>query len=192
MCLLYIVCVEIGCQSLTRRGVNFPAPPALPPSARFEVGTSSFLPGGSIPDVFTCAGQNISPELAWIGRPDRTRSFVLIMEDTDALKGHSIHWVVYNIPASATGLVEETPSRGDLAEDTRQGVNDFGKLGYSGPCPPAGATHRYVFKLYALDRKLPPRARVNGEYIKRVMEGHVVAEAQIRGVYSRQPLGSSQ
>ncbi|HTV53389.1 MAG TPA: YbhB/YbcL family Raf kinase inhibitor-like protein, partial [Terriglobia bacterium] len=103
--------------------MNFPLPPALPPSAKFEVGSSSFLPGGSIPGLFTCVGQNTSPALAWIGRPGTSQSFVLIMEDTDAPKGRSVHWVLYNIPVSATGLLEATPPRGELAGGTRQGVN---------------------------------------------------------------------
>jgi Raf kinase inhibitor-like YbhB/YbcL family protein len=111
------------------------------------------------------------------------------MEDTDAPQGHSIHWLVYNIPASATGLVEATPPGGDLPSDTRQGVNDLGKLGYSGPCPRPGATHRYVFKLYTLDYKLPPKARANAGYVGRAMEGHVLAQAQITGVYSASRLG---
>ena len=165
--------------------VNFPSPPAIGPSARFELGTSSFIPGKDIPRVFTCDGQNASPALAWIGPPSRTQSFALIAHDADESGGSFVQWLVYDIPASATGLTEATPQREELAGGARQGVNDFGRLGYSGPCPQPGRTHRYIFKFYALDIKLPPRPRAPAKYVEEAMKGHILGQAEITGIYSR-------
>jgi Raf kinase inhibitor-like YbhB/YbcL family protein len=180
--------MEIGCQSLVRpnAAVNFPSPPALPLSAKFELGTSGFMAGGTIPRTFTCDGPNDSPALAWIGPPSGTESFVLTLQEAKAAEGHSTHWIVYNIPASATGLPEASPPREELGAGARQAVNDLGKTGYSGPCPPSGAPHHYVFKLYALDAKLPPQPGTTAEQDAQAPKAHILAQAEITGTYPRE------
>jgi len=185
---LCVACAEIGCQSLVSRnpGINFPSPPALPPFAKFELGTSSFIPGGDIPRASTCDGPNASPALAWIGPPSGTESFVLTMHDAEAAAGHSTHWVVYNIPASATGLPEATIQREELDGGARQAVNDFGKTGYSGPCPPPGAPHHYVFKLYALDARLPPQPGTTAEQVEQGLKAHILAQTEMTGKDARE------
>ncbi len=183
--LLCVACMEVACQPPRIPPVNFPSPPGIGPSATFELGTSSFVPSKDIPRVSTCDGQNASPALAWIGPPSRTQSFALIVHDADESEGAFVQWVVYDIPAGATGLPEATPGREELTSGARQGVNDFGKLGYSGPCPSPGQTHRYIFKFYALDIKLAPRPRASAKYVEEAMKGHILGQAEITGIYSR-------
>lgn len=178
--LLCLAFFEIACQSPANRPINFPSPPALAPSAGFELGTSSFVPGGKIAGAFTCDGENLSPALAWIGSPARTRSFVLIMEDANEGQHPSVHWIVYNIPATATGVPQAIPGVQDLAGGARQGVTDFSKTGYSGPCPKLDRIHHYTFKLYALNTSLPTKSRARAKYVEREMMGHVLAEAAIK------------
>lgn len=182
---LLIACMEVACQSLRNPAVNFPSPPGIGPSATFELGTSSFVPGKDITRVSACDGQNASPALAWIGPPSRTQSFALIVHDADGSGSGSVQWVVYDIPASATGLPEATPEREELTSGARKGVNDSGRLGYSGPCPSPGQTHRYIFKFYALDIKLPPRPRASAKYVEEAVKGHILGQAEITGIYSR-------
>jgi Raf kinase inhibitor-like YbhB/YbcL family protein len=192
LCFLGIAITQIACQSLANRAVNFPSPPALVPSAPFELGTSSFVPGGNIAGAFTCNGQNLSPALAWIGPPATTRSFVLIMKDADEAPGRSVHWLVYNIPASATGLSEAIPTREDLAGGARQGTTDFGETGYSGPCSRLGTTRHYAFRLYALDTTLPNKFRATAKYVEREMKGHVLAESAITCAYKGEAATAQQ
>ena len=119
-----------------------------------QLTTSAFAPGGDIPERFTCEGSDTSPALGWNAPPEGTQSFVLVLEDPDAPGRTWIHWVLYDLPATERKLPEGVPPDGTLPSDARQGRNDFGNIGYGGPCPPPGPAHRYYFKLYALDRKL--------------------------------------
>src|SRR5258708_29814808 len=119
-----------------------------------HVTTSAFPSEGTIPKKFTCDGPDLSPPLAWLGAPPGTQSFALILDDPDAPVGTWVHWVLYDLPADTGELPEGVARQEQLASGARQGRNDFGKIGYSGPCPPPGKPHRYLFKLYALDAKL--------------------------------------
>ena len=137
-----------------------------------------------IPRQYTCDGANISPPLSWDSIPDSTKSFALICDDPDAPGGTWVHWVVYNIPANVKELAEKIPLQENLANGAGQGKNDSRKIGYSGPCPPGG-THRYYFKLYALDVVLDLNPGATKNDLLRAMEGHILATGQLMGKYSR-------
>ncbi|PMB21640.1 hypothetical protein CEN40_23925 [Fischerella thermalis CCMEE 5205] len=145
----------------------------------------AFLTGNSIPSQYTCDGDNLSPPLSWDSPPNGTVSFALIMEDPDAPKKTFTHWVVYNLPAHIEYLPEGVVNHATLPGGGVQGKNDFGQLGFGGPCPPSG-THRYFFKLYALDQilDLPPGA--SKADVIAAMEGHVLEAAELMGRYARQ------
>ena len=135
--------------------------------------------GGSIPAKFTCTGENVSPALAWTGAPDGVRSYALIMDDPDAPRGTWVHWVVFNLPGDRSGLPE------DVGQDVGvPGTNTYGRTGYGGPCPPSG-THRYFFKLYALDTALNLKAGASKEDVLRAMEGHILAQGELMGTYHK-------
>ena len=147
--------------------------------------TSGFAPGGTIPAEFTCDGSDVSPALAWSGAPAGTQSFALIVDDPDAPRGTWVHWVLYDVPPTERHLDEGVPSAGTLPSGGRQGLNDFGNIGYGGPCPPPGPAHRYCFRLYALDRKLGLQSGATRAAVDRGMRGHVLASAELVGRYSR-------
>jgi len=140
---------------------------------------------GYIPDGYTCDGKNISPEISWSDAPQKTASFALICEDPDAPFGTWTHWVVYNIPADVDRLDENLPKEGELKNGALQGVNDFGEIGFGGPCPPAGKAHRYFFRLYALDMMLKLEKGAAKKDLEKLMVGHILAEARIYGLYQR-------
>ena len=152
------------------------------------VTSSAFENGGEIPSRCTCEGQDLSPDLAWAGVPAGTRTLVLIVDDPDAPdpaapKMTYVHWVLYNIPATAAGLPEGVSSAG-LPTGTRDGVNDWKRTGYGGPCPPIGR-HRYFHKLYALDRELPDLHRPTKPALEAAMQGHVLGQAELMGTYQK-------
>lgn len=120
----------------------------------FKISTNAFVPGGNIPVNFTREGANKSPLVRWEGAPEGTRSFALIVEDPDAPGAPYYHWLVYDIPANVHELMPELAREQMFPDGTKQGVNDFGEVGWDGPQPPAGEKHQYVFRLYAL--KEPP------------------------------------
>jgi len=153
-------------------------PPAL------TLTSTAFVDGGEIPRVFTCDSSDISPALMWSGIPDDAQSMALIVDDPDAPDQTWVHWVVYGIRTADSALTEGTPAVPELPNGARQGLNDFGKYGYGGPCPPNGV-HRYFFKLYALDivPNLPDKA--TKQQLLDAMEGHILAQSQIIGTYSR-------
>jgi Raf kinase inhibitor-like YbhB/YbcL family protein len=145
-----------------------------------------FMPGGNIPARYTCDGQDISPPLAWAGLPDGTRSLVLIVDDPDAPdpaapKMTWVHWVVYNLPPSLTGLPEGVPAQA-LPPGTLHGLNDWQRIGYGGPCPPIGR-HRYFHKLYALDTLLPDLGKPTKARLEQAMSGHILGQAELVGTY---------
>lgn len=144
----------------------------------------AFPHGQAIPSRYSCDGEDLSPPLSWTGVPPTTETFALIMDDPDAPKGTWIHWVLYNIPAKQVGLPEGQPREATLPDGSIQGGNSWSRLGYGGPCPPSG-THRYYFKLYALDVKvtLPPGA--TKDQLLAAMKGHIVAETSLMGTYHR-------
>lgn len=147
--------------------------------------TSSFEPGGDIPVEFTCEGADLSPALRWSNAPEGTRSFALIVEDPDAPGRTWVHWVVYNLPATAHELPEGVAPQRTLPSGAQQGRNDFGKIGYGGPCPPPGPAHRYFFKLYALDTIPRLQPGVTRAVLDRAMRGHVLDSADLLGRYRR-------
>lgn len=146
--------------------------------------SAAFEEGGKIPRKHTCDGADVSPALAWSSAPPGTRSFALICDDPDAPMGAWVHWVIFNLPGDARAVPEGAAPREKLECGAAQGVNDFGKIGYGGPCPPHG-THRYFFKLYALDAELDLNGRVAKERLLGAMEGHILAEARLMGKYKR-------
>jgi hypothetical protein len=148
----------------------------------------AFANGGSIPARYTCDGADISPELRWEGEPPETRGFALIVDDPDAPdpgapKMTWVHWVVYNIPADVHMLPEDAAKHG-LPPVAKQGLNDWKRVGYGGPCPPIG-THRYFFKLYALDAVLPDLGHPTKAQLLNAMKGHMLEEAQLIGTYKK-------
>lgn len=148
--------------------------------------SDAFASGASIPAKYTCKGKNISPALFWGEPPARTRSFALIVDDPDAPGGTWVHWVLYNISPETRSLAEDFPASGNNAGSNAvvTGKNSSGDIGYDGPCPPSG-THRYFFKLYALDETvgLLPGAD-KGELLK-AMEGHILAQGELVGTFSK-------
>jgi len=151
----------------------------------FTMTSQAFQKGGWIPPRYTCDGKDLSPDLAWSGAPDGTKSFALICEDPDAPMGTWIHWIIFNLPARTTALPVGVPTTGELADGARQGLNDFHRIGYGGPCPPKGPAHRYFFTLYALDTKLPLKPGIKKKDLMRAMQGHVLSETSLMGRYQR-------
>jgi len=149
------------------------------------IASTAFEEGGMIPRQYTCDGADISPPLSFSSVPEGTKSLALIADDPDAPMGTWVHWVLFNIPPDTTGLPENVPTDQTLANGAKHGVSDFGKFGYGGPCPPSG-THRYYFKLYALDAMLDLSGRVTKKNLLSAMEGHILAEGQLMGKYRRQ------
>ncbi|SNR87243.1 YbhB/YbcL family Raf kinase inhibitor-like protein [Desulfurobacterium atlanticum] len=151
-----------------------------------EIVSPAFGNGEFIPVKYTCDGDDISPCLFFLNPPEETKSFVLIMEDPDAPGGVFCHWLIYDIPADFEGLPEDVPPAGYLEYDIKQGLNDFGNIGYSGPCPPPGEVHRYFFILMALDVEtlgLEPGA--TRKELLEAVDGHVITTAEIVGLYKR-------
>ncbi len=148
------------------------------------VTSSAFDEGNMIPTKYTCDGKDVSPPLTWGGMPAETKSIALIADDPDAPAGTWVHWVVWNIPPETRRFPEGMAAEAALDDGTRQGITDFGRPGYGGPCPPSGV-HRYYFKVYALDTmlELPDRARKAD--LLAAMDGHILAEGQLMGKYSR-------
>ncbi|MHC4271210.1 MAG: YbhB/YbcL family Raf kinase inhibitor-like protein [Planctomycetota bacterium] len=150
-----------------------------------KVTSSAFEEGGMIPPIYTCDGQDISPPLEWEGIPEETKSIALISDDPDAPMGTWVHWVLYNLPADINQLEEGIPADEILPNGAKQGTTDFGRIGYGGPCPPDG-THRYFFKVYALDSQVEPAPSATKEQLLTSMEGHILAQGQLMGKYRRQ------
>ncbi|MBN1486813.1 MAG: YbhB/YbcL family Raf kinase inhibitor-like protein [Anaerolineae bacterium] len=151
----------------------------------FELTSDAFVPKAAIPGKYTCDGDDISPPLAWGEPPEGTQSFVLIADDPDAPVGVWVHWVIYNLPADSRSLAEAISSDKELPDGTLQGRNGWRRIGYGGPCPPSG-THRYFFKLYALDVRLDLNAGAGKDKVLEAMTGHILAEAELIGTYQRQ------
>ena len=143
-----------------------------------------FQEGGRIPSKYSCDMDGVSPPLAWVGVPKGAKSVALIVDDPDAPRGIFTHWVIFNIPASENRLPENVPANGTLPNGAIQGNNGRGKIGYTSPCPPSG-THHYVFHLYALDTQLNLQAGATKQDLLAAITGHILAEAQLTGLYSR-------
>ena len=154
----------------------------------FAISSPTFSSGENIPITFTCDGRDISPTLQFSGLPDAAGSLVLIVDDPDAPDPKApkmtwVHWLLYNIPSSSSGLAENV-SPTDLPPGTLEGINDWRRTGYGGPCPPIGR-HRYFFKLYALDTKLPDLGQPSKADLEKAMQGHIIEQAELIGTYQR-------
>lgn len=150
--------------------------------------STAFTNGGEIPPKYTCEGNDISPALEWTGMPDQTRSLVLIVDDPDAPDPRApkmtwVHWVLFNIPPDTTGLPEDVTSA-DLPHGTEEGMNDWKRTGYGGPCPPVGR-HRYFHKLYALDTVIKGMKKASKATIEAAMVAHIIAETELIGTYEK-------
>jgi len=150
-----------------------------------ELKSSAFQNGAEIPRKHTCDADDASPALSWDKAPAGTRAFALIVDDPDAPVGTWVHWVVYDLPAEAKELPEGTAATETLANGAQQGVNDFRKIGYGGPCPPPGLPHRYFFKLYALDAPTNLKPRASKQQLLDAVKGHILGEAEVMGRYKR-------
>jgi Raf kinase inhibitor-like YbhB/YbcL family protein len=188
-----IVCLQSsGCG----RSDPLPVEDSKPPTIALR--SSAFMDGGVIPTPFTCDGSDSSPPLGWSGVPTSARSLALICDDPDAPRGTWSHWVVFNLPAQATALKQSVPAGkiisrvfvdGLKSPDENslagvQGQNDFGKTGYGGPCPPSGS-HRYFFRLYALDTTLGLESDVARPQVLKAITGHILGEGRLMGKYAR-------
>jgi Raf kinase inhibitor-like YbhB/YbcL family protein len=155
-------------------------------AARIEVTSSAFTEGARIPTKFTCDGEDRSPSLKWSAVPQGTGSIALITDDPDAPGGTWVHWVLYGLPPDVAELPEGVPTTDVIPRGARQGINDFKRRGYGGPCPPPGhGTHRYFFKVYALDTEINLGAGATKEELLAKMQGHVLADGQLMGAYER-------
>jgi Raf kinase inhibitor-like YbhB/YbcL family protein len=146
--------------------------------------SSAFTEGALIPKKYACDAEDISPELKWAGVPQGAKSLALICDDPDSRGGPWVHWVLFNIPADINSLPPGIPADATLKNGARHGQNDFRKLGYGGPCPPR-STHRYFFKLYALDSVLTLESGSTKAQLLDAMKGHILAEGKLMGKYKR-------
>lgn len=171
---LLLLLISAGCGS---------SPPDLETEMASPVGirmmSTEFSESGAIPSKYTCDGDDISPQLSWSGVPDGAKSLVMIMDDPDAPVGTWIHWVLYGLPMDLTELPEAVQGIGI------DGVNSWSRLGYGGPCPPTGTSHRYFFKLFALDKDLDLKPGAGVEEVEKAIEGHILASGQLMGIYAR-------
>ena len=149
-----------------------------------KITSTAFDEGGMIPEKYTCDGIDVSPPLTWTSIPEGTKTLALICDDPDAPMGTWVHWVLFNLPANIIEMPENIPPERELENGAKQGMNDFRKIGYGGPCPPGG-THRYYFKLFALDIELNLEAGATKSQLLEAMEGHILGEGQLMGRYKR-------
>jgi len=150
-----------------------------------KVTSPAFRAGEAIPSKYSCQGADVSPPLQWDGVPASAKSLALICDDPDAPVGTWVHWVLYSLPIAISNLPEGVPASETLSSGAKQGTNDFRRVGYGGPCPPPGKPHRYYFKLYALDVELALKPCATKQELLHSMDGHILAEAQLMGIYKR-------
>jgi len=160
-------------------------PPQGGSAMSLKLSTTAFQPESDIPGKYTCAGADVSPAFSWSNAPAGTQSFALVADDPDAPVGTWVHWVAYDIPATARQLPEGVPKVDSIPGGGTQGQNDFRKTGYGGPCPPPGKPHRYYFRLYALDAKLNLNPGATKKDLEQAMQGHILAQSQLMGRFKR-------
>ena len=151
---------------------------------KLDIKSTAFEDGDLIPKQYTCDGADVSPHLSWSQPPEGTKSMVLICDDPDAPMGTWVHWVLYGLSPDTLEIPENVPDDKELLGGAKHGVNDFRKYGYGGPCPPGG-THRYFFKLYAVDTEVGLVPGATKDEVLSTIKGHVLAEGQLMGRYSR-------
>jgi len=177
--------VALLASACVRSGGESGVPAGEKTSMTIQVTSTVFEAGQAIPARHTCSGDDVSPPLAWSGVPSQAKSLALVCDDPDAPAGTWVHWVVYGIPPSATAFPEGVAKRDTLADGTRQGTNDFRRIGYGGPCPPLGKPHRYFFKLYALDMAPALAPGATKRDLMSAIEGHILAQGELMGTFKR-------
>jgi Raf kinase inhibitor-like YbhB/YbcL family protein len=175
--LIFTLLMSAGCQSKGE--------PPKEAEMVLSVSSAAFREGEVIPGKYTCQGQDISPPLTWSEPPAGTQSLALTVDDPDAPGGVFNHWVIFNILADSRELPEAVPAQAELPSGALQGKNDFGRVGYAGPCPPSGRPHRYQFIVYALDSRLDLTAGIAKKQLLIAMQGHVLAQGELSGSYQR-------
>lgn len=193
---IFLLAVISGCVAEEKeRAAPTPSPASTPNAIEknteevttmqnISISSRAFQAGGAIPPEYTCDGSNVSPALSWRGIPSTAKSIALIMDDPDAPMGTFVHWVLFNIPPDTTELPEGVPKNKTLDDGSSQGMTDFGRVGYGGPCPPGG-THRYFFRLYALDTMLNLQPGASRKQLDDAMKGHILAAGELMGNYKR-------
>lgn len=166
-------------------GETKPAAKEGMPILKITLTSSAFKEGETMPVRHTCCGPDVSPPLTWPHPPAGTRSMALLCEDPDAPRGLWVHWVLWGLPADSTSLPEAVAKDKTLKGGALQGKNDFGRIGYGGPCPPPGKPHRYFFRIYALDRLLDLKPGATRSDLLKAMEGHILAEGELMGRFAR-------
>jgi hypothetical protein len=190
--LLLAACTPVGAVTATPEAIaTSPASapseiPSTEATMSLELTSDAFMSGQSIPAKYACTGRNISPALAWNEPPSGTQSFALIVDDPDAPMGTWVHWVLFNISADSRSLQEDLPITGKNVDPNAifVGKNSSGNIGYDGPCPPSG-THRYFFKLYALDTVISLLPGATKEQVLKEMKGHILAQGELMGTFSK-------
>ncbi len=165
--------------------IHFTTGQITPKGETMKLESTAFTAGNLIPARYTCDGEDLSPPLSWDAPPEGTRSLALICDDPDAPRGTFVHWVLYNLPADLRQLPEGIPAQPQPPVGGIHGKNDFGRSGYGGPCPPSG-THRYFFRLYALDQTLNLAQGATKAELLEAMNGHILISAELMGRYARQ------
>lgn len=150
----------------------------------FQIKSTAFEHGGNIPKKYTCDGADVSPPLSWTAPPEGTKSLALICDDPDAPMGTWVHWVLFGLLPNTRELPEGVPTQEILPDGSKQGTTDFGRVGYGGPCPPSG-THRYYFKLYALDMEPDLKPGATKQQLLKAIEKHILAQVELMGRYQR-------
>jgi Raf kinase inhibitor-like YbhB/YbcL family protein len=186
---IVLASIAAGCARKDNAATTGPSS-ALGGDPPLTVTSASFPPSGPIPTKYTCEGSDTSPALAWSDAPSATKSLAVIVDDPDAPdpaapKEVFVHWVLYDVPATAKQLPEGVKSAANVRGGARDGKNDYGKAGWSGPCPPKGR-HRYFFRVYALDTVLPDLGLPTKAELEKAMSGHVIAKGEVVGTYEKQ------
>jgi len=181
LCLLASACARQPAPVANQATPSGPTRQAASP--QIKVTSTAFKDGELIPRQYTCLGINISPPLEWTPTP-AAKSLAIICNDPDAPGGAFTHWLVYNLPPATMGFIENMPPEPKVGGGGMQGKNDFGDIGYGGPCPPKGM-HHYLFKVYALDAELPLKPGATKDELLQAMEGHILSQGQVIGRYSR-------
>ncbi len=179
--LLLLVVLSAGCAKESAPAAELEGPAEV----TIHLTSPAFAHEGAIPEKHTCDGDDLSPELAWSGVPAGAESLALVCDDPDAPGRTWVHWVLYDLPADAAGLPEGLSAEAETPVGGIQGENDFGRLGFGGPCPPPGKSHRYFFRLYALDTMLELAAGASKQDVIDAMEGHILAQGELMGTYQR-------
>jgi Raf kinase inhibitor-like YbhB/YbcL family protein len=182
---IYRLLLPVLCLTAILPGCEAAEPPPEEMEMTLALSSTAFQEGDSIPDRYTCEGQDVSPPLSWGEPPAGTQSLVLIVDDLDSPGGRFTHWVIFDIPPNSRGLTESVPAQPRLPSGALQGKNDFGNIGYGGPCPPSGKPHRYRFILYAVDCSSGLEEGASKKQVLGAVEDHVVARGQLIGMYQR-------